>query len=67
MGNLGRSQSREREAERVGDSVLERGSAREDAKISTREGELKEIRAAAEAGRVKSDSRSLTREGDYSS
>lgn len=66
MGNLGRSQSREREAERVGASVLERASAREDVN-STREGELKEIRAAAEAGRVKRDSGSLTREGDYSS
>lgn len=66
MGNLGRSQSREREAERVVDSVLERASAREDVN-STREGELKEIRAAAEAGRVKRDSRSLTRERDYSS
>lgn len=66
MGNLGRSQSREREAERVVDSVLERASAREDVN-STTEGELKEIRAAAEAGRVKRDSRSLTRERDYSS
>lgn len=66
MGNLGRSQSRERETERVGDSVLERTSAREDVN-STREGELKEIRAAAEAGRVKRDSGSLTRERDYSS
>lgn len=66
MGNLGRSQSREREAERVGDSVLERASAREDVN-STREGELKEIRAAAEAGRVKRDSGSLTRGRDYGS